>query len=167
MTLVREPTLRAATGATRETLRSLVSKKWIVREDLSSARDATRKVKVAVLKPAPAETAPAKLNENQRKILAHLECAGGRIALDELRQLTVPKTTLATLVRRGLVEIVEEAAQREQPAMKPRTPWNFSLPPRNSRRSMPFIRAWRRAASRRCSFTASPDRAKRRCIWQP
>jgi primosomal protein N' (replication factor Y) len=153
--LVREATLRAATGASRDALRSLVAKKWIVREDLSAARDARRTVKVAVLR-APVEAMsagdsvtpesldapeanaegnpnrptlakearvghPAKLNANQHKILAHLECAGGRIAVDELRRLSVPKTTLATLVRRGLVEIVEEAAEREQPAMKPRT----------------------------------------------
>jgi primosomal protein N' (replication factor Y) len=116
--LVREPTLRSATGATRDTLRRLVAKKWIAREDLSSARDATRTVKVAVLKQAPGDAA-AKLNANQRKILAHLECAGGRIAVDELRRLSVPKTTLATLLRRNLVEIVEEAAERVQPAMKP------------------------------------------------
>ena len=40
--LVREATLRSATGATREMLRNLVAKKWIAREDLSSARDARR-----------------------------------------------------------------------------------------------------------------------------
>ncbi|HEX8925834.1 MAG TPA: primosomal protein N', partial [Terriglobales bacterium] len=37
--LVREESLRAATGATREILRALASKKWIVREDLSGSRD--------------------------------------------------------------------------------------------------------------------------------
>ncbi len=185
--LVREATLRAATGASRDVLRRLLTKKWIAREDLSSARDARRMVKFAVLRTATSEQAAsqaaeqqverliechpersegsavlcdnakadpsaaqkrrglrmtplggsstasatvdaqanaastAKLNTNQRKILAHLECAGGRIALDELRRLSVPKTTLSTLVRRGLVEIVEEPAQRDQPAMKPRT----------------------------------------------
>ena len=40
--LVREATLRAATGASREMLRNLVAKKWIAREDLSAARDARR-----------------------------------------------------------------------------------------------------------------------------
>jgi primosomal protein N' (replication factor Y) len=121
--LIRETSVRAATGATRDTLRRLVAKKWIVREDLSSSRDARRMVKVAVLAAAYEATpaSPAKLNANQRKILAHLECAGGRIAVDQMRRLSVPKTTLATLVRRGLVVIVEEPAAREQPAMKPRT----------------------------------------------
>src|SRR5512133_3771465 len=47
--LVREETIRSATGATRQMLRSLVVKKWIEREDLSSVRDARRVVKVAVL----------------------------------------------------------------------------------------------------------------------
>jgi primosomal protein N' (replication factor Y) len=36
--LVREATLRSATGATREILRNLSAKKWIAREDLSRAR---------------------------------------------------------------------------------------------------------------------------------
>ena len=48
--LVREATLRSATGATREMLRNLVAKKWIAREDLSSARDARRTIKIASLK---------------------------------------------------------------------------------------------------------------------
>ena len=50
--LVREATLRSATGATREMLRNLVAKKWIAREDLSAARDARRTIKIARLKPA-------------------------------------------------------------------------------------------------------------------
>ena len=43
--LVREERLRSATGATREVLRTLLQKKWIVREDLSGVRDARRLVK--------------------------------------------------------------------------------------------------------------------------
>ena len=46
--LVREERLRTATGATREVLRTLQHKKWIVREDLSGVRDARRLVKFVV-----------------------------------------------------------------------------------------------------------------------
>jgi primosomal protein N' (replication factor Y) len=139
--LVREATLRAATGATREMLRNLVAKKWIAREDLSAARDARRTIKIASLKehepsPQPAQrrrlsgTPPAgKLNPNQQKILAHLRAAEGRLAVEELRQLSVPKTTLATLVRRGVVEILEEPAGSAVPAMKPRNAVDFLFTP--------------------------------------
>ncbi len=44
--LVREERLRTATGASREVLRTLLQKKWIVREDLSGVRDARRLVKI-------------------------------------------------------------------------------------------------------------------------
>ena len=46
----REATLRNATGANPEMLRSLLRRKLIVREDLSETRDATRKVQIAVLR---------------------------------------------------------------------------------------------------------------------
>ena len=124
--LVREATLRSATGATREILRNLSAKKWIAREDLSSARDARRSIKIARLK----EYEPTcKLNPNQQKILAHLRAAEGRLAVEELRQLLVPKSTLATLVRRGFVEILEEPAALAVPAMKPRNTVDFLFTP--------------------------------------
>jgi primosomal protein N' (replication factor Y) len=153
---VREATLRSATGAAKELLQSLLRRKWVVREDLSGTRDATRKVKIAVLKtanahvtgvvhqlgcqpvgPAPgpdvlAVSAPAdsgaggnapvtagreasatRLNSNQGGIIHALAAAGGRMSVEELRQLPFPKTTLLTLVKRSLVEIVEEAAAFE------------------------------------------------------
>src|SRR6266849_6031367 len=49
---VREESLRAATRVTKSVLTGMVRKKWIVREDLSEARDATRTMKVALLKNA-------------------------------------------------------------------------------------------------------------------
>ena len=55
--LVREERLRTATGASREVLRTLQQKKWIVREDLSGVRDARRLVKIAVLREAAGERA--------------------------------------------------------------------------------------------------------------
>ncbi|MFB3815318.1 MAG: primosomal protein N' [Terriglobales bacterium] len=118
---VRESTLRSATGATREQLDSLLRRRWIAREDLSETRDATRTVKVAVL----TTTSTAKhagdtedsqrrirpLNANQQTILTALRDAGGRAAIESLRLLPVPTTTLQTLAKRGLVRIVEEPAE--------------------------------------------------------
>src|SRR5579859_564403 len=46
---VREATLRAATGASRKVLNTLLRKKWIVRADASELRDAARTMRVAVL----------------------------------------------------------------------------------------------------------------------
>ena len=44
------------------------------------------------------------LNANQQLVLDTLAAAGGRFAVDCLRDLAVPKSTLQTLVKRGLVE---------------------------------------------------------------
>ncbi len=103
---VREESLRAATRVSKSLLAGMVRKKWIAREDLSDARDATRTVRVAVLK-----TAAGKLNSNQQVLIETLAAAGGRLAIETLRGLDVPRTTLATLVKRGLVEIVEEPVE--------------------------------------------------------
>src|SRR5947207_9113425 len=46
---VREESLRAAARVSKSVLTGMVRKKWIVREDLSSARDSARVVKIAVL----------------------------------------------------------------------------------------------------------------------
>jgi primosomal protein N' (replication factor Y) len=103
---VREESLRVATRVSKSVLSGMVRKKWIVREDLSDARDATRTIKVALLK-----TAEGKLNPNQQLLVETLAAAGGRVAVETLQALEIPRTTLATLVRRGLVEIVEEPAE--------------------------------------------------------
>ena len=103
---VREESLRAATRVSKSLLSGMLRKKWIAREDLSDARDATRTMKVALLKGAE-----GKLNSNQQVLIETLAAAGGRIAVENLQALDVPKTTLATLVKRGLVEIVEEPVE--------------------------------------------------------
>jgi primosomal protein N' (replication factor Y) len=122
-----EGTLRSATGATREVLSNLVRKKWVMREDASSARDARRTVEIAVLKPLesklPEEGKPAaKLNANQQKIIAYLQANQGRAAVEEIRELPVPRSTLQTLVKRGLVGIQEEAAEFHVGGLKKRGP---------------------------------------------
>src|SRR5690242_6918926 len=48
----REESLRAATRASKALLAGMARKKWIIREDLSEARDAARTIKVASLKTA-------------------------------------------------------------------------------------------------------------------
>jgi primosomal protein N' (replication factor Y) (superfamily II helicase) len=116
--LVREERLRSVAGASRLLLAGMVRKKWIVREDLSQARDAARMVKIAVL--AGNLEDGKKLNDNQRTLMEALAAAGGRIPSDTLRQLDVPRTTLDTLVRRKLVDIVEEPADFHVSAVKPR-----------------------------------------------
>jgi primosomal protein N' (replication factor Y) len=106
----REATLRSAVGATREILRGMQSKRWIVRQDVTSTRDATRTVKVANIVVIGENAAPQKLNANQQTILARLEASAGTALVDDLCELDVPRTTLETLVRRGLVRIEEKPA---------------------------------------------------------
>jgi primosomal protein N' (replication factor Y) len=113
--LVREATLRSATGASRKILEGMVRKKWIVREDLSAAQDAKRSVKIAAL-----VSAEGKLNENQRKIVDTLAVAGRRLPVEALQTLDVPRTTLSTLVKRGLIELEDEPADFTVSRAKPR-----------------------------------------------
>jgi primosomal protein N' (replication factor Y) len=115
--MVREESLRAATRVSKPLLGSMVRKKWIAREDLSGARDAVRSVRVAVLKGAE-----GKLNANQQILINTLAAAGGKVAVEALQSLDVPRTTLATLVKRGLVEIMEEPAEFTMSGLKARTP---------------------------------------------
>ena len=121
--LVREQTLRSATRASRKILEGMVRKKWITREDVSAQQDAARTIKIAALK-----SADAKLNANQQTIVDTLAAAGGRVTVETLQSLAVPRTTLATLVRRGLVEITEEPADFTVSRSKPRpSPFKFDF----------------------------------------
>ncbi|HET9182324.1 MAG TPA: primosomal protein N' [Candidatus Angelobacter sp.] len=114
---VLESTLRSATGSDRRLLENMVRKKWIAREDASGVRDARRTVQIAVLK-----NSEGKLNDNQRRIVDFLQQSGGRIPVDRLRELAVPRTTLQTLVKRGLIELAEEPAEFSVSSMKKRGP---------------------------------------------
>jgi primosomal protein N' (replication factor Y) len=123
--LVREETLRSATRVSRSLLAGMVRKKWITREDFSAAQDAARTVKIALLK-----SAEGKLNENQRAIVDTLAAAGGRVSVETLHDLEVPRTTLNTLVRRGLIEIREEPADFTVSRSSPRrSPFDFEFNP--------------------------------------
>jgi primosomal protein N' (replication factor Y) (superfamily II helicase) len=152
----REQVLKSATHADTRILAALVRKKWITQEDLSSAGEARRTVKVAVLRepeentrsfelpsasPRSAEgslrmtggrgaAGTTKLNANQQRIMSTMAEAGGRTRVDNLHELPVPHTTLHTLVKRGLVEIIEEPADFTVSATKPRpSPFHFQFTP--------------------------------------
>ena len=103
---VKEETLRAATRVSKSVLAGMVRKKWLAREDLSGARDATRTIRIARLK-----SAEGKLNANQRQIVDTVAAAGGRTSVEMLQSLDVSRSTLATLVKRGVMEIIEEPAE--------------------------------------------------------
>jgi primosomal protein N' (replication factor Y) len=114
--IVREATLRSTSGASRAVLQTLLRKKWIAREDLSDVRDASRTVQIATLKQVE-----VKLNANQQAIVDYLrQQEGERASVEALRELAVPRTTLHTLVRRGIVELSEEPAGFHISGMKPR-----------------------------------------------
>jgi primosomal protein N' (replication factor Y) len=120
---VREQTLRSAARAAKAILSGMVRKKWLAREDVSAVRDATRTIKIAVLK-----SAEGKLNENQRKLAETLSASGGRVPVETLQALEVPRTTLSTLVKRGTVELIEEPAEFAVSRSKPRpSPFAFDL----------------------------------------
>jgi primosomal protein N' (replication factor Y) (superfamily II helicase) len=122
-TQVREETLRSAVRISKLVLNGMVRKKWLAREDVSAARDATRTIKIALLK-----SAEGKLNDNQRRLVETLAASGGRVPLETLQALEVPRTTLGTLVKRGLVEIIEEVAAFAVSRSKPRpSPFGFAF----------------------------------------
>jgi primosomal protein N' (replication factor Y) len=72
---------------------------------------------IAVLKEPP-----DRLNDNQQKIVAFLQQAQGRARVTAIRELDVPRTTLQTLVKRGVVELVEEAADFQVTGLQRRGP---------------------------------------------
>ncbi|HYL11974.1 MAG TPA: primosomal protein N' [Terriglobales bacterium] len=115
--MAREATLCTTARASRTVLAGLVRKKWVLRNDLSGARDAARHTKIAVLS---GTVNGDKLNDNQKIVVETLAAAGGRVAVQTLRSLEVPRTTLNTLVRRKLVKIIEEPEAFTISGVKPR-----------------------------------------------
>jgi primosomal protein N' (replication factor Y) len=120
---VREESLRSATRVSKLILSGMVRKKWLVREDVSAVRDATRTIKIALLR-----SADGKLNDNQRKLVDTLAASGGKVRVETLQALEIPRTTLNTLVKRGLIEIIEEPAAFAVSRGKPRpSPFAFDF----------------------------------------
>jgi len=142
--VMREASLRASAGASRAVIVGLLRKKWIAREDLSGVRDASRNVQVARLvdfsaganlkQPEHSElerdpstaarksgAPPLRMTPNQQAIVDYLRLQAERRAhVSAIRELAVPRTTLQTLVKRGIVEISEEPASFRMSGMKPR-----------------------------------------------
>ena len=114
---IREETLRSATRVSRQLLEGMLRKKWITREDLSHATDASRTQQVAVLK-----SGEGKLNPNQKLLIETLAAGGGRLTVETLRRLDIPRSTLGTLVKRGLVELEQELVELAKPGMVARGP---------------------------------------------
>jgi primosomal protein N' (replication factor Y) len=114
--VIREAALRTATGASRGVLQALLRKKWIAREDLSDVRDASRTIQIAALKGIT-----GKLNANQQTIVDYLKVQPEKTAtVESLRALAVPRTTLQTVIKRGIVELGDEPAGFHMSGMKPR-----------------------------------------------
>jgi primosomal protein N' (replication factor Y) len=115
--------LRSATGANKGLLEGMVRKKWLVREAVAEERDARRLEKVAVLAHGSGKREEGRgkselgrlprLNENQLAVMAELAAVGGRMRVRDLRErlsrVGVPESSLATLVKRGLVTVEEVA----------------------------------------------------------
>jgi primosomal protein N' (replication factor Y) len=100
----RTVTVRNKTSATSTTLNQLVAKRMIARKSTASAREVRTTARVAVLVP---DARLPRLNGNQQRLLAELASAGGRLPVAEIRRLSLPDSTLGTLVRRELVRIEE------------------------------------------------------------
>jgi len=121
----REQTLRSATRIPPAVLAGMVRKKWIEREDVSHATAASRTRQMAVLRESVNGSGPtaleAKLNSNQRLIVDRLAAAGGKVEVEKLRELDVPRSTLGTLAKRGLIELIEEAIALPKSTVNPRS----------------------------------------------
>lgn len=111
----REATLTSAARVSRELLNGMLRKQWIAREDCSHMQDASRVQQIAVLKHAE-----GKLNANQKNLVEALAAAGGRLAVENLRQLAVPRSTLSTLVKRGFIELTNEPRELTTPVLSAR-----------------------------------------------
>lgn len=113
---VREQSLRSANRVSRQLLDGMVRKRWIEREDASRAADASLTREIAILK-----SAEGKLNANQKLLVEALAGSGGRLAVERLHEVEVPRSSLGTLVKRGLVEIIREPAELRPPSIAART----------------------------------------------
>src|SRR5271165_5056514 len=121
----REGTLRTAARVSRALLDGMARKQWIVREDVSRTTAAAHTRPVALLKHRE-----GKLNPNQRLLVETLVSAGGRMTVETLNQLQVPRGTLKTLVKRGLIELVEEPVELSRSGMSARgLPAEFQFNP--------------------------------------
>jgi primosomal protein N' (replication factor Y) (superfamily II helicase) len=121
---VKEANLKASIGASKALLAGMLRKKWIAREDVSGAKDAKRTVQVAVL---TGNIDGKNINANQQLLLDSLISAGGRQPVRLLRELALPRTALAALRKRKIVEIVEEPADFTISRVRAKRAFEFEL----------------------------------------
>ncbi len=107
-------TLRSAAQANKALLEGMVRKRWLTREAIAEERDARRLERIAVQverqegrEKEKESTGPRlpKLNDNQLFLMAELSAVGGRMRVRDVRRLSVPASTLSTLIRRGLITL--------------------------------------------------------------
>lgn len=117
---MRLATLRSATGANKALLEGMVRKRWLAREAEAQERDAARTERYVVTVP---DVRLPRLNQNQLDILAELAGVGGELSAALLRRTLrdrtairedgalvpapIPESTVATLVRRGILRVEE------------------------------------------------------------
>jgi primosomal protein N' (replication factor Y) len=100
---VRAQTLRERTAASSAVLSQLVAKHWISRESAAApTRPATKRA--ATLVP---NVRLSRLNGNQERLLDALAGAGAQIPLSQIAALSIPRSTVASLVRRGAIRLEE------------------------------------------------------------
>jgi primosomal protein N' (replication factor Y) (superfamily II helicase) len=117
-----EPSLRAALGVKKEVLTALARKKWVLREDLSDSRDAARTVKVVALTPGE-----HRLTAKQQPIVGLLQANGGEMLLEKLRAHEISDGALATLTKRGIIEVREIPAEIRISSLKAKSARDFEL----------------------------------------
>ncbi len=112
--------LRSATGANKSLLEGMVRKRWLAREAEAAERDAARTERYLVTVP---DARLPKLNDNQLAILSEMAGVGGEISATALRRslrdrtainadgalvaAPIPDSTVATLIRRGILRVEE------------------------------------------------------------
>ena len=111
-----ESALRRLPGITRALLAGLLSKKWVTREDISSAREAGKFERVAVL----AGHGEGKLTRQQRAIIAALESIGGKLKLESFEAHKLSLNALRTLAKRGVVKVEQEAKRLVPSTLRPK-----------------------------------------------
>ena len=101
---------------------------WSARNGLSARIFPPRKTPSARSRSQSLKSAEGKLNDNQRTLIDTLAAAGGRVPVETLQVARSSRTTLGTLVRRGLIEIIEEPADFTISRAKPRpSPFDFEF----------------------------------------
>ena len=115
--------IRLATGACIDDLKSLMRRKWILREVLAQERDARRYERFVVLGP---EKNAKRMTAKQQEILDLVHASDGKIPLDALRAKNISEASLKTLVHNHMLRIEKRPAPIYLGGIKPAR-GNFDL----------------------------------------